>query len=438
MRVTLTEARPITEALKTAEGPGRFLVQLITPGWGSSGYYSAETLRQAAADRVFPAGTHMYIDHPTESESWERPERTLRDLAAVLLEDARWDESLQALVAEAVVFSEWRKALAEMLEHIGTSIRAYAEAEQGEAEGRRGQIITRLTEGVSVDFVTHAGRGGKVLAILESARPARTSEAKTSDRREQLSVLVKDAYGGEDTWVWVRDFDDTARLVWFEVETPDDAGVYQQGYEVDGDVATALTGDRTEVRVVTQYVPVSAPAAADEATPVPTSPAGQSTATESQEDTMALTQIEETRLRQLETDAGRAAVLESERDAALQRAEAAEAKLAAAETRAKLRPVVSQVIGASETIPAVMAADTIEQVVEALGPDATEETAKAAAEAARTKAETVVAAIAESFGVGSPRGIGTTTPLPTDGKDISEAELDRELAALSGRTPKEA
>lgn len=426
MRVTLTEARPITEALTAAEGPGRFLVQLITPGWGSSGYYSTETLRQAAADRVFPAGTHMYIDHPTESETWERPERTLRDLAAVLLEDARWDESLQALVAEAVVFSEWRRALSEMLEHIGTSIRAYAEAEQGEAEGRKGQIITRLTEGVSVDFVTHAGRGGKVLAILESARPVRPAvEAKTSERRDQLTELVKNAYGGEKVWVWVRDFDDDDQIVWFEIETPDDDAVYEQRYEVVDDVATALIGDRTEVRAVIQYVPVG--------------PAGQSTTTqESEEDTMPHTQIEESELSRLRADAGRVPTLESERDAAIERAETAEAKLAVVETRAKLRPIVSQVIGASETIPAVMAADTIESVVATLGADATEETAKAAAEAARTKAETTVAAIAESLGAGTPRGLGSHTTQPADGTDLTEAELDAELAQISGRTPKEA
>lgn len=418
MRVTLNEARPVAEALKAVEGPGRFLVQLITPGWGSSGYYSAEALQQAARDRIWPAGTHMYIDHPTESESFERPERTLRDLAAVLLEDARWDPTANggtgALVAETVVFSEWRRVLAEMLEHIGTSIRAYAEAETGEAEGRRGQIITRLTEGVSVDFVTHAGRGGKVLAILESARPPRpVVEATASDRREQLSVLVKDAHGGEKTWVWVRDFDDTEHVVWFEVETGDDTGIYAQGYDVADDVATALTGTRTEVRVHTTYVPVSAPA--DAATNVPTSPAGVSTANESQEDNMATTQIEESRLAQLETDAGRATVLETERDEA--RRELAEHK-----TRAALRPVVSQVIGASETIPAVMAADTIESVVGALPGDATEDTAKAAAEAARTKAETYAAQIAEALGAGRPRGLGGTTPAG-DGKGISESEF---------------
>ena len=51
--------------------------------------------------------------------------------------------------------------------NIGISHYAAGESKQGEAEGRRGDIITRITSVRSVDFVTVAGRGG---AILEAAR----------------------------------------------------------------------------------------------------------------------------------------------------------------------------------------------------------------------------------------------------------------------------
>ena len=55
---------------------------------------------------------------------------------------------------------------------IGVSMRAYADTTVGEAEGRKGTIITALLEAASVDFVTKAGRGGRVLSVLES-RPGR-------------------------------------------------------------------------------------------------------------------------------------------------------------------------------------------------------------------------------------------------------------------------
>jgi hypothetical protein len=153
----LTEARASAGAVAVKGKPGRFLIQLITPGWGSSGYYGPDVLAAAAESKVFPAGTHMYIDHPTESEAHERPQRTIRDLAAELAEDAHWDGS--ALVAEANVFERDRAPLDEMKDAIGVSIRASAEVDHGEAEGRRGTIVQRLVEGISADFVTHAGQG---------------------------------------------------------------------------------------------------------------------------------------------------------------------------------------------------------------------------------------------------------------------------------------
>lgn len=356
MPVAVVENRTLAEAATPAAGPGRLLIQVITPGWGSSGHYAPDVLEAAARDRVWPAGTHMYIDHPSESETYDRPERTVKDLAAVLTEDARWDATANggagALVAEARVFSQWRQPLADMAEAIGVSIRASAEGETGEAEGRRGRIITRLLVGESVDFVTHAGRGGKVLQVLEGARTpvleARNvgqwvesrihrdftattdemfgdgrltreeritlsaaigdalaafvdrvetdapqlytrdvwdqppgaakaateaavargvAEATANDRREQLDALVKAAHGGKQVWAWVRDFDETT--VWFDVDGGETPGTFQQGYTVIDDVATALAGDRIEVRARTTYVPVGESVRAAEGSALP-------------------------------------------------------------------------------------------------------------------------------------------------------------------------
>ena len=158
----LQEAGTLTRAK-----PGTFLLQLISPGTGSSGTYTESALKQAADDGVFKAGTLSFIDHLTEDQEWSRPEGSLKDLAGVLAEDARWDDRLNALVAEATIFEHWRPILEDMKDSIGVSIRAVGEAEDT-ADGR---VITKITEARSVDFVTRAGRGGRVLEILESARP---------------------------------------------------------------------------------------------------------------------------------------------------------------------------------------------------------------------------------------------------------------------------
>lgn len=305
MSQTLTERGRLLEASTTSpDGAVRRRIQIITPGWGSSGYYSPEVLQEAATNKVIPAGTHMYLNHASESERTDRPERDVRDIAAVLVEDATWTGS--ALEGDADLLGANGELVEAIGPYIGVSISGSAtDITIGEAEGRTGPIIEGLAHVASVDFVTHAGRGGRIL--LESARPSLVNasaiahgvdEATVNDTRDALQQALRDLYDGERSYVWVRDFDDST--VWFEAGADGDSGLFAQTYTGSGATA-ALTGDRTEVRVVTTYVPVN--------------PAGRNTTEESEEDTMP--QIEEARLRELEEAHGRVPTLESERDTAV-------------------------------------------------------------------------------------------------------------------------
>lgn len=161
----------ITESLEIAEaeslGNGRYRVLCISEGKGSSGVYPRETLIEAANKRLIGRQTFAYLDHPSATEHHDRPERSVRDLAGVFTSEAVWDETHKGLVAEMQVFAPYRELIAEMKDHIGLSIRG-----DGEVEMREGQrTVTSLAHIESVDFVTRAGRGGKVLSLLESARP---------------------------------------------------------------------------------------------------------------------------------------------------------------------------------------------------------------------------------------------------------------------------
>lgn len=308
----------LMEASATKGVANRKKIQIITPGWGTTGYYSPEVLEAAAEDKVIPAGTHMYLNHATESEKLDRKGvRDLRELAAVTVEDAVWDGN--RLVAEADLLGSNGELVESLAPYIGVSVSGYCTGTHiGEAEGDTGEIVEGIATVGSVDFVTKAGRDGKIM--LESARPSLVnalavgkgiSEATANDIRDALSVVLRDQYGGDKTYLWVRDFDDST--VWFEVEDPNDAGIFAQAYtEADG--AVSLTGERTEVRVVTQFVPVN--------------PAGPTPTKESKEDTMATTQIEEAEKQRLIDEAGRVPTLESERDAEKARADKAEAALA--------------------------------------------------------------------------------------------------------------
>jgi uncharacterized coiled-coil protein SlyX len=157
---------------------GTIPVKIIQPGWGSSGYYSPQLLEQYASK--WKPGTQMYLDHPTESEGRERPERSVRDLAGVLTSPAEYradGPDGPGLYAEAQVIDIYKPMIEALAPHIGVSIRAHGVFEPGEAEGRKGRIITRIDSVESVDFVTRPGAGGKVLALMESMRQSSGSES---------------------------------------------------------------------------------------------------------------------------------------------------------------------------------------------------------------------------------------------------------------------
>jgi hypothetical protein len=328
---------------------GKILVDIITPGDGTSGYYSPEVCEAAAG--LVTAGTKMFLDHPTEAEEYERPVRSVKDIAAVFTESARWDPNrgpAGSLVAEARVVPAWIDTMDVIQGAIGVSIYGSAtDIVEGEIDGRRTKIVEGLHAIDSVDFVTRPGRGG-AFALMESANPVRVreralrrgvAEATVNDTREALQTVLRDAYGGDKVYVWVRDFDETT--VWFEIEDGEDSGVFGQPY-TSSDGAVALSGDRTEVRVSTTYVPVNTR---------PDDPATK----ESEEDTMPKIQIEESEHTRLTETAGRVPTLESERDTAVAERDTARRDLAVERATGRARAL----IGESEHVFSELEADAL-------------------------------------------------------------------------------
>ena len=156
---------------KAISGDGTALIKIISPGWGSSGYYPADMLARDAG--VYKAKTHLYWDHPTATEAEERPERSLRDLAGELVEDGKYlsnGPTGPGVYARAQVFDAYKPIVEELAPHIGTSHRATGTKKAGEAEGKKGNIIEQITSAASVDFVTQPGRGGEIIQLFEAAR----------------------------------------------------------------------------------------------------------------------------------------------------------------------------------------------------------------------------------------------------------------------------
>lgn len=335
-------SKKITESLGTAHSktPGRVQVTLITPGRGSSGYYSAEVLEQAAKDKAFGMGTQMHINHNSPTDDFERPEGDLRNLAGVLMEDARWDG--EALVAEARIGSAWTDFIEEFGEFIGVSISAQAEvAENGD--------ITRFIPSPfnRADFVTVAGRGGEVTEILEAAKviESRSIIAKETTERDVgmwLSATLRDQL---DRWVHVLDHD--TQYVYYETYEDDDRDrLYRRSYTLNGSTIT-LADDQVEVRRRTEYDPVQVsqpePAGLPQSTP------------DQQEASMA--QIDEKELQALQEKARRSDELAAEN----KELKEAQATQAAEARREKALAAVTNAFGEDAPAFFVTAAETAAQ-----------------------------------------------------------------------------
>lgn len=197
--VEATEAA-VAEYTQLVEGAvrrdGSALLKIIQPGWGSSGYYPSEVLERDGP-AVFRAGTKMYWNHPTPAEEADRPEGDLRDLAAELVQDARWDAAGPAgpgLYAAAKVFGNFQNAVNELAPHIGVSIRAAGRAVSGEMDGRKGPIIQQIVAAKSVDFVTEPGAGGRIVNMFEAARrpgAASSDNGALSNQEDTVSAEIQ-------------------------------------------------------------------------------------------------------------------------------------------------------------------------------------------------------------------------------------------------------
>lgn len=156
-------------------GEGKYRIRIIVPGQGSSGIYTSENLAESAP--LFKAGTEMFIDHPTETEEWERPERSIRDYAGVFLEDATVGED-GALYTVCKVFSGVNELIKDKWEHIGVSINAWCNEPIAETG------VVPVFAGVrSVDFVTAPGAGGGIVDLLESNRNNNSIKEGTVDEK---------------------------------------------------------------------------------------------------------------------------------------------------------------------------------------------------------------------------------------------------------------
>ncbi len=184
--IKLTESAETTEVIRIQEARSDYEIKLIAPGKGSSAFYPQEVL-QRDGPKVFKAGTHVYLNHPTAAEEAMRPEGDVANLAGVLTTSAVYHENHSkgpGLYGRMKVFADHAQLVEEKAAHVGMSIRASGIAEAGRM--REGvPILKELTGAESVDVVTKAGAGGMILT--ESA--AAPVQSKLFESKQEVSDM---------------------------------------------------------------------------------------------------------------------------------------------------------------------------------------------------------------------------------------------------------
>lgn len=189
----LNQGSALLEAKKPAaedDGAGRYRIRIIAPGRGSTGMYTAPNLAESAP--LFVPGTHMFFDHQTMTEDWERPERSVRDLAGVFESGAEImpDGSLEA---DIKVYPSVNGIIRERWADIGVSINGWSVEEIG-PDG----VVPVLAGIQSVDFVTRAGAKGAILEVLESDGHWRVKSPPTPSNPTNTNVQEEQAVKPED------------------------------------------------------------------------------------------------------------------------------------------------------------------------------------------------------------------------------------------------
>jgi len=195
-KMRCSESARLIEQVSPTEAPEGhiFKVVLITEGLGNRrnmNYYGPESI--ATAPPIFE-GKSCFLDHPSESEDRDIPERRVKDKCGyfknVKVEsldgfqsvtgELHFDlsESGQNAYLKAMTALHYKNEFPNLeTEYVGLSINA-----DGEWEDRRvewlGEIldvnyVTRFKDAFSCDIVTSPARGGRFLALVESAAGAK-------------------------------------------------------------------------------------------------------------------------------------------------------------------------------------------------------------------------------------------------------------------------
>lgn len=186
----VTESLRLTEAEAVGETGLVWRVTLINPGWSANGfYYSPQVLGAAAA---LYEGAKGFVNHTSESEMKDRPERDVRDICG-------WYEGVRqekdgSLTAEIHLLERYAwlgQDLKQKPSLYGLSHDVRGKTKIGEAAGRSGRIVEAIAQVKSVDVVTEAAAGGAFDQMIASNRQNPETPEEGPDIMEWTTVTLE-------------------------------------------------------------------------------------------------------------------------------------------------------------------------------------------------------------------------------------------------------
>lgn len=188
-------------------------VVLITEGLGNRrnlNYYGPSAIMSAPA--IFE-GKSAFLNHPSEDDERNIPERRVQDkfgyfknCRVEILDGVKactgelhfdLSEAGRQAFEKACTALHYKSEFPGVdSEYVGLSIHADGDWEdrtvQWQGETLQVKYVTRFTDAVSCDLVTSPARGGRILALVESAAGANTTE-EVGSMKEKLKKLMEAA-----------------------------------------------------------------------------------------------------------------------------------------------------------------------------------------------------------------------------------------------------
>jgi len=177
-------------------------IKIIEEGFNrsKSRYYTKESIQKDM--KVFE-GLKMYANHEDDKVTQKRGARDIRDWVATIKtsESGLDSDGKVSGFGQVVVHAPWFKDLlksakeSDVLGQLGASINAYCSGVRKKIDGVYTNAVEGFAKGLSVDFVSEAGAGGKVLNFQEAYHNERSDDMDlTNVTLEEIKESAPELY----------------------------------------------------------------------------------------------------------------------------------------------------------------------------------------------------------------------------------------------------